>query len=471
MKGEDNVYLFVPNLIGYVRVLLAVVGFYLMTDWPYLTVSLYFISGLLDAFDGYAARVLKQGTKLGSTLDMLTDRCATLCLLMALGVFYPQHLFAFQMLVSLDIVSHWLQMYSSLIRGEESHKMVDISAHPLLKIYYTSRTVLFMMCSLNEICFMMMYLLHFSEGFTVPKLDIGLWRLGLYLSAPFMVLKQAISAIQLVGATRVIVHIDHQDRRTQHVTEVCLKLMVIEEIGFSISLSSVFTQSAMIVASKDGKVNVFLFIPNLIGYVRLIFLFIAFMIMNELVGHQSPGLAVAFYMTSVLLDEVDGMAARKFEQESKLGVMLDLITDKCSTMCLFITLTHCYPHLTMLFQVLMTIDIFSHWFLSVSSALANKSSHKAVNEHDVNSLLWLYYNNSMFLTCMSIGNESFYVLLYMLSYSSGPAIGLFGLGMWKLLACLLLPIAVLKQVVNVIQLKYAASQLAAIDGSDRDKSQ
>lgn len=46
---------------GYVRVLLAVVGFYLMTDWPYLTVSLYFISGLLDAFDGYAARVLKQG--------------------------------------------------------------------------------------------------------------------------------------------------------------------------------------------------------------------------------------------------------------------------------------------------------------------------------------------------------------------------------------------------------------------------
>ena len=38
------------------------------------------------------------------------------------------------------------------------------------------------------------------------------------------------------------------------------------------------------------------------------------MIMNELVGHQSPGLAVAFYMTSVLLDEVDGMAARKFEQ-------------------------------------------------------------------------------------------------------------------------------------------------------------
>ena len=48
-------------------------------------------------------------------------------------------------------------------------------------------------------------------------------------------------------------------------------------------------------------------------------------------------------------------------------------------------------------------------------------------------------------------------------------VGLFGLGMWKLLACLLLPIAVLKQVVNVIQLKYAASQLAAIDGSDRDK--
>ena len=52
----------------------------------------------------------------------------------------------------------------------------------------------------------------------------------------------------------------------------------------------------------------------IVGYVRLVCLFIALMIMNGLVGDENPGLAVAFYMASVLLDEVDGMAARKFKQ-------------------------------------------------------------------------------------------------------------------------------------------------------------
>ncbi|XP_062511018.1 CDP-diacylglycerol--inositol 3-phosphatidyltransferase-like isoform X2 [Corticium candelabrum] len=207
----------------------------------------------------------------------------------------------------------------------------------------------------------------------------------------------------------------------------------------------------MLVTSTEGKVNVFLFIPNLVGYVRLVCLFIALMIMNGLVGDENPGLAVAFYMASVLLDEVDGMAARKFKQESRLGAMLDLLTDRCGTICLFMTLTHCYPVLTMLFQVLATVDIFSHWFLAFSSVLANKSSHKTVNKYDVNILLWVYYNNSLFLSCMNIGHESFLLLLYMLNFSSGPTIGIFGLGIWNLLACLLLLIAIVKQVIHIMQ--------------------
>ena len=48
-------------------------------------------------------------------------------------------------------------------------------------------------------------------------------------------------------------------------------------------------------------------------------------------------------------------------------------------------------------------------------------------------------------------------------------VGLFGLGMWYFLACLLLPIAVVKQVVHIMQLKYAASQIAAIDILEREK--
>lgn len=36
------------------------------------------LSGLLDAVDGHAARMLNQSSKFGAMLDMLTDRCATM---------------------------------------------------------------------------------------------------------------------------------------------------------------------------------------------------------------------------------------------------------------------------------------------------------------------------------------------------------------------------------------------------------
>lgn len=36
--------------------------------------------------------------------------------------------------------------------------------------------------------------------------------------------------------------------------------------------------------------------------------------MSGLTGLQHPALAVALYMTNVLLDEVDGVAARRFKQ-------------------------------------------------------------------------------------------------------------------------------------------------------------
>ena len=66
------------------------------------------------------------------------SRCSTTCLIMVLCPFYPQYMFWLQLLVALNISSHWIQMYSSLIRGETSHKVTDPSANPILRLYYTS---------------------------------------------------------------------------------------------------------------------------------------------------------------------------------------------------------------------------------------------------------------------------------------------------------------------------------------------
>ena len=73
-------------------------------------IQLVLLSGLLDAVDGHAARLLGQSSKFGAMLDMLTDRwqfkvvplassyirCATMCLLTTLSTFYPSFMFLFQ---------------------------------------------------------------------------------------------------------------------------------------------------------------------------------------------------------------------------------------------------------------------------------------------------------------------------------------------------------------------------------------
>ncbi|XP_036028282.1 CDP-diacylglycerol--inositol 3-phosphatidyltransferase isoform X2 [Onychomys torridus] len=136
---EENIFLFVPNLIGYARIVFAIISFYFMPCCPFTASSFYLLSGLLDAFDGHAARALNQGTRFGAMLDMLTDRCSTMCLLVNLALLYPRATLLFQLSMSLDVASHWLHLHSSVVRGSESHKMIDLSGNPVLRIYYTSR--------------------------------------------------------------------------------------------------------------------------------------------------------------------------------------------------------------------------------------------------------------------------------------------------------------------------------------------
>ena len=121
--NHDNIFFFIPNLIGYTRVILAASSLYFMRWHPKYCTWLYILSCLLDAFDGMAARKFGQsmnhpfydltriGTKFGSVLDMVTDRCTTACLLCYLCSAYPQYTVCFQTLSSVDLASHYMHMY------------------------------------------------------------------------------------------------------------------------------------------------------------------------------------------------------------------------------------------------------------------------------------------------------------------------------------------------------------------------
>lgn len=209
-----DVFLYVPNLIGYSRVLLALISLYYMKWHPKYCTFTYGLSCLLDALDGHAARRLGQTSQFGAILDMVTDRCTTSSLICYLCVTYPSYVVLFQLLVSLDLASHYMHMYATLSSGASSHKKFE-SKSGLLSLYYTNNKVLFGVCAANEIFYVGLYLLSFPLK-TPPTLGyIGSTPLSFamgvtVLSFPFWLLKQFLNVVQMRQAALSLAYSDAQ---------------------------------------------------------------------------------------------------------------------------------------------------------------------------------------------------------------------------------------------------------------------
>lgn len=183
---------------------------------------------------------------------MVTDRCTTTCLLVFLATAKPAYSMIFQLLISLDLASHYVHMYATLAMGNQgqSHKAVSAERSQIMHLYYTNKWVLFTCCALNELFFISLYLLCFSSPLITPALlrDHGLvtnstspaqpkllfsspfsaaamemarankmdstgpWILTI-ASAPVMLVKQYINVLQLIKASMWLAEGDVRDRR------------------------------------------------------------------------------------------------------------------------------------------------------------------------------------------------------------------------------------------------------------------
>ncbi|OSC99036.1 phosphatidylinositol synthase [Trametes coccinea BRFM310] len=215
---SENVFLFVPNLIGYSRIILAALSLHYMSYHPKYCTVLYCISCLLDAFDGHAARALGQASKFGAVLDMVTDRCTTTSLLCYLTSAYPDHALFFQFLIALDFSSHYMHMNSSLVTGSKSHKQVDSDVSRLLRAYYNP-TTLFIVCAGNELFYISLYLMKWvhtplSESFGITGY-FATWtwpELMAAVSAPVCFYKNFVNVVQLWKASKILVGVDLAER-------------------------------------------------------------------------------------------------------------------------------------------------------------------------------------------------------------------------------------------------------------------
>ncbi|KAF2247109.1 hypothetical protein BU26DRAFT_341926 [Trematosphaeria pertusa] len=167
-------------------------------------------------------------------------------------------------------------------------------------------------------------------------------------------------------------------------------------------------------AEHDEEENIFLFYPNLIGYSRVV-LAVASLYYMPL----HPRTCSILYSISCLLDALDGLAARRFEQSTKFGAVLDMVTDRCTTACLLVFLASAFPRWSIIFQGLISLDLASHYmhmYATLSMGGAGQS-HKKV-EASRSWVLKMYYSNNKVLFTFCALNEVFFIALYLLSFSS-----------------------------------------------------
>lgn len=215
-------------------------------------------------------------------------------------------------------------------------------------------------------------------------------------------------------------------------------------------------------AGTEQRENVYVFIPNLIGYLRIIFGLLAFWYCDEW--------AIFFwcYWASYFLDCFDGVAARYFNQATRFGQMLDMVTDRCSSACLFALLAKLYPGpIGFACYSMLALDLASHYCIVYSQLLQGTVSHKKMAV-DTNWLLKIYYHNQLVLFLCCLLNETFFVMAYLYFHGTvgaAPAAGY--MAVIKAVAYVCAPGMALKQYLNILQLMTGCRRISEFDVANR----
>ncbi|KAL0877505.1 hypothetical protein Bca101_027210 [Brassica carinata] len=231
---------------------------------------------------------------------------------------------------------------------------------------------------------------------------------------------------------------------------------------------------------RPEKLSVYLYIPNIVGYIRVILNCVAFA-----VCFSNKTLFSLLYFFSFCCDAVDGWCARRFNQEldflvfisssvSTFGAVLDMVTDRVSTACLLVVLSQVYRP-SLVFLSLLALDIASHWLQMYSTFLAGKSSHKDVKD-STSWLFRLYYGNRIFMCYCCVSCEVLYIILLLIAKNQTESLlnvvvsTLTQISPLSLLLALTLFGWSMKQTVNIIQMKTAADVCVLYDIEKQQKN-
>lgn len=237
-----------------------------------------------------------------------------------------------------------------------------------------------------------------------------------------------------------------------------------------------------------------LYVPNLIGYAR-----IACALMAFAVSSTSVTMTLVLYFVSFACDELDGRMARLLGQQSTMGAVLDMVTDRVAT-CGLVTVLYgrimdsgnrivrsrvaqlsdnmarmvgldlgvrgVTVVLTVVLIGLVFLDVVSHWFHMYASLATQGlgSSHKSTNIDDP-WLIQMYYKNRIFMGFCCVCVEVEYLVLYAMTFEE-MMVGWRGILLYGI-AIMSVPGFLLKQIANIVQLRRATAKLVALDVEKR----
>jgi CDP-diacylglycerol--inositol 3-phosphatidyltransferase len=157
----------------------------------------------------------------------------------------------------------------------------------------------------------------------------------------------------------------------------------------------------------NNKLPVVFYIPNIVGYVRFVLILMALYFMVE-----KPLFTFFLCVSSVSMDALDGFLARRLNQSSKLGTILDYALDRATVAAFFFGLGTIYPKYLVVFVICMALDIVSHFFHLKSVEIQGKPNHKHIGANEP-LLIRIYYLNKFNLTTICIMHDLFLGSLFL----------------------------------------------------------
>jgi len=111
------VALYIPNLLGYARIVSAFVGLQFAPSQPVIAVKIWILSALLDLLDGPTARMLNQTSSFGVVLDIAADNILRSCVWVAAAAANPSYLAISCFVLCLE----WVTLVATQVHASSQH--------------------------------------------------------------------------------------------------------------------------------------------------------------------------------------------------------------------------------------------------------------------------------------------------------------------------------------------------------------